>query len=65
MSRVITYENLSSFAYLSDDLCQPPYKGLVIQFYGLGNVTMYKQPPTLAMDLAQEGKRIYRHAGRL
>lgn len=55
MSRLITYETLASFGYLNDALCQPPYKGLVIQFYGLGNTTMYKEPPAMAMDLAQAG----------
>lgn len=41
MERIITYENLKSFAYVNDDICKKPYKGIVIFFAGLGGMEFY------------------------
>lgn len=41
MERIITYENLKNFAYVNDDICQKPYKGIVLFFSGLGGAEFY------------------------
>ena len=40
MEKIIRYENLRSFAYVNDRVCMRPIKGIVISFFGLGNMTM-------------------------
>lgn len=41
MEKIISYENLRSFAYVNDKVCAGPIKGIVISFFGLGNMSMY------------------------
>ncbi len=41
MERIMTYENLKSFAYVNDSVCEKPIRGIVIQFFGLGSQTRY------------------------
>lgn len=41
MEKIINYENLRSFAYVNDTICTKPVKGIVISFFGLGEMTMY------------------------
>ena len=41
MEKIITYENLRSFAYVNDNVCEHPIKGIVLNFFGLGGDEMY------------------------
>ena len=41
MERIMTSENLKSFAYVNDSVCKKPIKGIVLQFSGLGNQKRY------------------------
>ena len=41
MNRIITPESMASFAYVNDGICRAPIKGIVISFFGLGNVSRY------------------------
>ena len=41
MNRIITPENIASFAYVNDRICQTPIQGIVISFFGLGNMSRY------------------------
>lgn len=41
MERIITYENLRNFAYVNDNICKKPIKGIVISFFGLGGANMF------------------------
>lgn len=38
MEKIITYENLRSFAYSNDDICKKPIKGIVVSFFGCGGI---------------------------
>lgn len=42
MENVITYENLSSFAYSNDKKCKQPIRGIVVEFFGLGCQEMFE-----------------------
>ena len=42
MDKIITYENLRKFAYSNDHLIKGDIKGIVIEFYGLGGMTMHQ-----------------------
>ena len=42
MEKQITYENLSSFAYTNDAICQKPICGIVLAFSGLGRAGMVR-----------------------
>lgn len=33
MENIINYENLRSFAYVNDTICQKPVKGIAISFF--------------------------------
>ena len=55
MEKIITYENLRSFAYTNDRLIQGEIKGIVLSFYGLGNMTMYHSDPAEGLELAKKG----------
>jgi len=41
VEKIINRENLRSFAYVNDRVCARPVKGIIISFFGLGNMTMY------------------------
>ena len=41
MERIMTYENIRSFAYVNDRVVKKPIKGIVVNFIGLGGEEMY------------------------
>ena len=41
MEKIITMENLRSFAYVNDRICEKPFRGIVLNFFGLGCQAMY------------------------
>jgi len=55
MEKIITYENLRSFAYSNDKLVKGEIKGIVLNFYGLGGMNMHNSDPGYAIDLAENG----------
>lgn len=55
MEKIITYENLERFAYVSDAICEKPIKGIVINFFGLGEQTMFGEDPDVAEEYAKDG----------
>ncbi|MBQ8344029.1 MAG: prolyl oligopeptidase family serine peptidase [Clostridia bacterium] len=55
MEKIITYENLRSFAYSNDRLITGEIKGIVLNFFGLGGMTMYNSDPGDAIELAEKG----------
>ena len=42
MNKIISYENLRGFAYVNDKIVKKPIKGIVLSFFGLGGMTMYR-----------------------
>ena len=52
--KIITYENLRSFAYSNDKLINGEIKGVAIDFFGLGGQAMYK-------DDTEAGKMLAKH----
>ncbi len=42
MEKVIDFQNIRSFAYVNDRVCVRPVKGIILNFFGLGNATMYQ-----------------------
>ena len=42
MEKIMNYENLKNFTYSNDTICQKPIKGIVISFFGLGEMVMYE-----------------------
>lgn len=55
MEKIITIENLRSFAYCNDSICKRPIKGLAVSFFGLGGTTMYAEDPETGILLAEHG----------
>lgn len=55
MEKVITYENLRSFAYSNDRLCVHPIRGVVLTFNGLGFSSMSDTDDEYAKNLAEKG----------
>lgn len=43
MEKIITYENLRSFAYSNDKICSGPIRGIAVSFFGLGGATMFSE----------------------
>ena len=43
MEKIITIENLRSFAYCNHGICKSPIKGIVIYFYGLGGQFLFDE----------------------
>ncbi len=41
MNRIMNYENLRRFAYVNDNVCARPVRGIVLSFFGLNCITMY------------------------
>lgn len=41
MDKIIKYENIRSFAYVNDQICKTPIKGIVVSFFGLGGADMF------------------------
>ena len=55
MNKIMTYDTLHNFAYVNDKICQKPFRGIVISFFGLGNMTMYTEDPEDAVFFAEKG----------
>ncbi len=55
MEKIITYETLRYFAYSNDQLIKGDIKGIVLDFYGLGGVTIQKSDPGDAVEYAAKG----------
>ena len=41
MKKMITAENIRDFAYVNENLCKKPIRGIVLSFFGLGTCVMY------------------------
>ena len=55
MEKIITYENLRNFAYSNDHLIKGEIKGIVLSFYGLGNMQIHNSDPGDALEFAEKG----------
>ena len=55
MQTVITPENLRSFAYCNDAVCARPYRGVALDFIGLGGQAMHAEEVPLGRRLAEKG----------
>lgn len=55
MERVIRPDNLKLFAYTSEEVCSGKVRGLALEFFGLGNQTMYSGPTERAVRLGKRG----------
>jgi pimeloyl-ACP methyl ester carboxylesterase len=54
MEKIITYDNLRSFAYSNDRLIQGPIRGIVVHFCGLGNMVRHDIDPGDAREYAAQ-----------
>ena len=55
MEKIITIENLRSFAYCNDHICKKPIRGIALSFFGLGGATMYHEDPETGILFAKHG----------
>ncbi len=56
MKKIINYENLRSFAYSNDKIINGEIKGIVLDFFGLGEMSMYNECDTeMGEILAEHG----------
>lgn len=55
MEKIITYETLRSFAYVNDNVCTRPIKGIVLNFFGLGGDEMYSEETEDGKFYAENG----------
>ncbi len=55
MEKIITYETLRSYAYSNDRLIRGDINGIVLNFYGLGDMSMHDNDPGDALDFAEKG----------
>lgn len=55
MEKIITIENLRSFAYCNNQICQKPIKGLAVSFFGLGGTSMFSEDMEEGIQFAQKG----------
>lgn len=52
---MITYENLRNFCYSNDQLIQGAIRGICLNFFGLGNTSMFWEDSERAVAYAAEG----------
>ncbi|MBQ7321932.1 MAG: prolyl oligopeptidase family serine peptidase [Clostridia bacterium] len=52
---MITYENLRQFCYTNDQLIKTPIKGICLNFFGLGNTSMFWEDSERAVKFADAG----------
>ncbi len=50
MKKIITFETIRNFCYVNDTVCTKPIRGIVLNFFGLGGVSMFEED-------TPEGKR--------
>ncbi len=55
MEKIITIENLRSFAYCNNLICKKPIKGLVVSFFGLGGAIMFSEDTQEGIRFAEDG----------
>lgn len=55
MEKIITIENLRSFAYCNDQICKRPIKGIVLFFMGLGKAVVHDEDTEEGCRFAEEG----------
>ena len=55
MEKIITMENLRSFAYCNGAICKKPIRGIVIFFPGLNKNTMYSEDTEVGISYAEMG----------
>lgn len=55
IEKIITIENLRSFAYCNNQICKKPIKGLAISFFGLGRMEMFSEDTEEGIRFAEEG----------
>lgn len=55
MDRIMTYENLRSFAYVNDAIVQQPIRGVALSFFGLGGMNMYAEDTDEGRFFAEHG----------
>ena len=55
MEKIISINNLRSFAYCNNHICIKPIKGVVISFFGLSNTTMFPEDTEEGCRYAEKG----------
>ena len=55
MEKIITIENLRSFAYCNNHICKKPVKGIVLSFFGLNVSVMYNEDTEDGIRYAEQG----------
>lgn len=55
MEKIINYENLRNFAYSNDKSIESEIKGIVLNFVGLGGVTIHNEDLGDALEYAKKG----------
>ena len=43
MEKIINANNVKNFAYVNDVVCRLPIKGVALNFFGLGNMSMFNE----------------------
>jgi len=55
MEKIITIENLRSFAYCNNKICKKPIKGIAISFIGLGDDSIFYEDTEDGISFAENG----------
>lgn len=55
MEKIITIENMRSFAYCNNQICKKPIIGIVLSFFGLGGAAMYNEETEEGYKFAEKG----------
>ena len=55
MEKIITFENIRNFAYCNDRICKVPIRGMVVDFFGLGGMSMYAEETRDGTFFAEKG----------
>ena len=55
MEKLINCNNIRNFAYVNENICKKPIKGIVVSFYGLGGQDMYAEDTEAGEFWAEKG----------
>ena len=55
MKKMITAENIRNFAYVNENICKKPIRGIVLSFFGLGTCVMYDKDIIEGEICAEQG----------
>ena len=55
MQKMITAENIRDFAYVNENICKKPIRGIVLSFFGLGTCVMYDKDIIEGEICAEQG----------